>query len=231
MLFGTIIFRVRGLVGQVLWNSVARIICSNSFLGSIFQTNTMSAESPGIKTTEFTNPNLEVLFNEEQIKDRILELGRAITNEYRGRDLVLVSVLKGSCIFLADLMRAIDLQMTIDFMAVSSYKDGTVSSGDVEILKDLSNSIRGKDVIVVEDIVDTGLTLSRLLEILGSRGANSIKLASFLDKPDPRIKTELKIDFTGFVVPNRFLVGYGLDAAGRYRNLPFIAAVRDPSAV
>ncbi len=158
-------------------------------------------------------------------------MGAQITNEYAGKELVLVGVLKGSCVFMADLMRAIDLQMTIDFMAVSSYKDGMVSTGDVEILKDLSNPIRKKDVIVVEDIVDTGLTLSRLLEILSSRGANSIKLATFLDKPEPRIKTQLKIDYTGFVVPNRFLVGYGLDAAGRYRNLPFIAAVRDPSVV
>ena len=191
----------------------------------------MSAESARIDTTEFTNPNLEVLYSEEQIQQRIAELGAQITKEYRGRDLVLVGVLKGSCVFMADLMRQIDLEMTIDFMSVSSYKDGTVSTGDVEILKDLSNPIRGKHVIVVEDIVDTGLTLSRLLQILGSRGAESIKLATFLDKPEPRIKTELKIDYTGFVVPNRFLVGYGLDAAGRYRNLPFIAAVRDPSAV
>jgi hypoxanthine phosphoribosyltransferase len=114
-------------------------------------------------------------------------------------------------------------------MAVSSYKDGTKSTGDVEILKDLSNPIRGKDVILVEDIVDTGLTLSRLLEILGSRGANSIRLATFLDKPEPRIKKELKIDYTGFVVPNKFVVGYGLDAAGRYRNLPFIAVVKNPA--
>jgi hypoxanthine phosphoribosyltransferase len=189
----------------------------------------MSAESAKTDISEFTNPNLEVLYSENQIQDRIAELGQQITREYKGLDLVLVGVLKGSCIFLADLMRVIDLQLTIDFMAVSSYKDGTVSTGDVEILKDLSNPIRDKHVIVVEDIVDTGLTLSRLLQILGSRGASSIKLATFLDKPDPRIKTELKIDYTGFVVPNRFLVGYGLDAAGRYRNLPFIAAVRDPS--
>ena len=189
----------------------------------------MSAESAKTDISEFTNPNLEVLYSENQIQDRIAELGQQITREYKGLDLVLVGVLKGSCIFLADLMRVIDLQLTIDFMAVSSYKDGTVSTGDVEILKDLSNPIRDKHVIVVEDIVDTGLTLSRLLQILGSRGASSIKLATFLDKPDPRIKTELKIDYTGFVVPDRFLVGYGLDAAGRYRNLPFIAAVRDPS--
>jgi hypoxanthine phosphoribosyltransferase len=190
----------------------------------------MSAESTKTQSTEFTNPNLEVLYSEHQIRERIAELGALITSEYRGRDLVLVGVLKGSCVFMADLMRAIDLEMTIDFMSVSSYKDGTVSTGDVEILKDLSNPIREKDVIVVEDIVDTGLTLSRLMEILSSRGANSIRLATFLDKPDPRIKTELKIDYTGFVVPNRFLVGYGLDAAGRYRNLPFIAVVKDPAA-
>ena len=191
----------------------------------------MSAEPAKTESTEFTNPNLEVLYSAEQIRERIAELGARITSEYRGRDLVLVGVLKGSCVFMADLMRVIDLELTIDFMSVSSYKDGTVSTGDVEILKDLSNSIRGKHVIVVEDIVDTGLTLSRLLEILSSRGASSIKLATFLDKPAPRVKTELKIDYTGFVVPNKFLVGYGLDAAGRYRNLPFIAAVRDPAAV
>jgi hypoxanthine phosphoribosyltransferase len=190
----------------------------------------MAAESTQMASTEFTNTNLEVLFSEKQIADRIAELGAEITSEYVDKDLVLVSVLKGSCVFLADLMRAIDLKLAIDFMSVSSYKDGTTSTGDVEILKDLSNSIRGKDVLVVEDIIDTGLTLSRLLDILGSRGANSIRLASFLDKPEPRIKTHLKIDYTGFVVPNKFVVGYGLDAAGRYRNLPFIAIVKDPSA-
>jgi hypoxanthine phosphoribosyltransferase len=188
----------------------------------------MSAESSKLSATEFTNPNLEVLYDEDTIRRRIAELGAQITRDYAGKDLVLVSVLKGSCVFLADLMRAIDLTLTIDFMSVSSYKDGMRSTGDVEILKDLSNPIREKDVIVVEDIVDTGLTLSRLLEILESRGANSIKLASFLDKPEPRIKTELKIDYTGFVVPNKFVVGYGLDAAGRYRNLPFIAVVKNP---
>ena len=190
----------------------------------------MANESTQMATTEYTNPNLEVLFSEQQIQDRIRDLGEQITRDYTGKDLVLVSVLKGSCVFLADLMRAIDLKLTIDFMSVSSYKDGTRSTGDVEILKDLSNPIRGKDVLLVEDIIDTGLTLSRLLDILGSRGANSIKLASFLDKPEPRIKKELTIDYTGFVVPNKFVVGYGLDAAGRYRNLPFIAIVKDPSA-
>jgi len=189
----------------------------------------MTAESPKAVPNEFTNPNLEILFTEEQISDRIKSLGAQITAEYFGKELVLVGVLKGSCVFLADLMRAIDLNLSIDFMSVSSYKDGTKSTGDVEILKDLSNTIRGKHVLVVEDIVDTGLTLSRLIEILGSRGAESIRLASFLDKPEPRIKKQLKIDYTGFVVPNKFVVGYGLDAAGRYRNLPFIAVVKNPA--
>ena len=189
----------------------------------------MSAESLQTIATEFTNPNLELLYNADEIRARVSELGAQITREYANGDLVLVGVLKGSCVFLADLMREIDLPLHIDFMAVSSYKDGTVSTGDVEILKDLTNPNRGKDVIVVEDIIDTGLTLFRLMEILGSRGANSLKIATFLDKPEPRVKTGLKIDFCGFQIPNRFVVGYGLDAAGRYRNLPFIAVVKNPS--
>lgn len=178
--------------------------------------------------TEFTNSNLEILYSSEEIRRRVAELGAEITRAYAERDLVLVGVLKGSVVFLADLMREIDLPLTIDFMAVSSYKDGTVSTGDVEILKDLTNPIRGKDVIVCEDIIDTGLTLFRLMEILGSRGANSLKIATLLDKPEPRIKKELTIDFCGFQIPNKFVVGYGLDAAGRYRNLPFIGIVKNP---
>ena len=179
--------------------------------------------------TEFTNPNLEVMYSAEQIRARVTELGKQITADYAGKDLVLVGVLKGSVIFLSDLMREIDLNLKIDFMAVSSYKDETVSSGDVEILKDLTHSIRGKDVIVVEDIVDTGLTLFRLMEILGSRGANSLRIATLLDKPEPRLKTELVIDYCGFQIPNKFVVGYGLDAANRYRNLPFIGIVKNPA--
>lgn len=190
----------------------------------------MSTETRKWEATEFANSNLEVLFTKEQIANRIRELGAEITRDYAEKDLILVGVLKGSCVFLADLMRAINLPLAIDFMAVSSYKDGLQSTGDVEILKDLSNPIRGKDVIVVEDIVDTGLTLSRLLEILESRGARSIRLASFLDKPEPRIKTQLKIDYTGFEVPNYFVVGYGLDAGGRYRNLPYIAILKNDGA-
>ncbi len=190
----------------------------------------MAAESTQMAETEFTNSNLEVMYSSADIHARIAELGAQITKDYAGKDLVLVGILKGSCIFLADLMRAVDLSLKIDFMAVSSYKDGTQSSGDVEILKDLTNPIRDKHVLIVEDIVDTGLTLTRLVEILGSRGAASIKIASFLDKPEPRIKKELVVDYKGFVIPNKFVVGYGLDAAGRYRNLPFIAVVIDPSA-
>jgi hypoxanthine phosphoribosyltransferase len=180
------------------------------------------------KSTEFTNTNLEVLISEEEIRRRVAELGRQISSDYADKDLVVVGVLKGSCVFMADLIRQVDLPLTIDFMAVSSYKDATKSSGDVEILKDVSQPIRGKDVIVVEDIVDTGLTLFRLMEILGSRGANSIKIASLLDKPEPRIKKDLKIDYCGFQIPNKFVVGYGLDVAGRYRNLPFIGVVVNP---
>lgn len=191
----------------------------------------MSNESAKPAASEFSNPNLRVMYSEEAIAARIAELGRQIAADYAGKELVLVGVLKGSCVFLADLMRVIDLPLSIDFMSVSSYKDGTVSSGDVEILKDLSNPIRGKDVLVVEDIVDTGLTLTRLLELLGSRGANSIRLAAFLDKPEPRINRALEIDYIGFTIPNEFVVGYGLDAAGRYRNLPFVGVVIDPANV
>lgn len=181
--------------------------------------------------TEFTNPNLEVMYSADEIRARVAEIGKQITEDYAGRDLVLVGVLKGSVIFLSDLMREIDLNLKIDFMSVSSYKDDTVSSGDVEILKDLTNPIRGKDVIICEDIIDTGLTLFRLMEILGSRGANSLRIATLLDKPEPRIKKELKIDYCGFQIPNKFVVGYGLDAANRYRNLPFIGVVKNPDMV
>ena len=179
--------------------------------------------------SEFGNTNLEILFTEQQIGERVAELGRQITEDYKGKDLVLIAVLKGSCVFLADLMRNIDLPMNIDFMAVSSYRDETVSSGVVEILKDLHHPIRDKDVIVCEDIIDTGLTLFRLTEILSSRGPKSLRIATLLDKPEPRIKKDLKVDYTGFTIPNRFVVGYGLDAANRFRNLPFIAVVKDPA--
>lgn len=182
-------------------------------------------------TPEFSNPNLEVLYSAEDIAARVRQLGAQITRDYAGKDLVVIGVLKGSVIFMADLIREIDLSLSIDFMAVSSYKDAMVSSGDVEILKDLTNPIRGKDVIICEDIIDTGLTLFRLTEILSSRGAASLKIATLLDKPEPRVKKDLKIDYCGFQIPNKFVVGYGLDAAGRYRNLPFIGVVKNPDEI
>ncbi len=179
--------------------------------------------------TEFTNPNLETMFPTEEITTRVKELGAEITRDYANKDLILIGVLKGSCVFMTDLMREIDLPMEIDFMAVASYKDGTVSTGDVEIIKDLMKPIRGKDVVIVEDIIDTGLTLTHLVELLETRGPNSIKIATLLDKPEPRINKDLKVDYCGFTIPNRFVVGYGLDVAGRFRNLPFIGVVKDPS--
>jgi len=179
--------------------------------------------------TEFSNPNLEKMFDAEEISTRVKELGKQITEDYKGKDLVLVGVLKGSAVFMTDLMREIDLPMEIDFMAVASYKDGTVSTGDVEIIKDLMKPIRGKDVIIAEDIIDTGLTLTHLVDLLETRGPNSIKIATLLDKPEPRINKELKVDYRGFTIPNRFVVGYGLDVGGRFRNLPFIGVVKDPS--
>ncbi len=168
------------------------------------------------------------MFSAEQIADRVKAIGEQITREYKDKDLVLIAVLKGSCVFLADLMRQIDLPMEIDFMAVASYKDGTVSTGDVEIIKDLMKPIRGKDVIIAEDIIDTGLTLTRLVALLETRGANSIRLATLLDKPEPRINKDLVVHYRGFTIPNRFVVGYGLDVAGRFRNLPFIGVVKNP---
>ena len=184
---------------------------------------------PAKNDTEFTNSNLETMYSSEEIATRVKELGAQITKDYADKDLILIGVLKGSCVFMADLMREIDLNLEIDFMAVASYKDGTVSTGDVEIIKDLMKPIRGKDIIIVEDIIDTGLTLTRLSEMLETRGTSSIKIATLLDKPEPRINKNLKVDYCGFSIPNEFVVGYGLDVAGRFRNLPFIGVVKDPA--
>ena len=180
-------------------------------------------------SNEFSNSNLEILLSNEQITARIKELGSEISNDYEGREPILIGVLKGAFVFMADLARAVDLKMSVEFMAVSSYGKAQKSSGEVRIIKDLDVAVEGKDLIVVEDIVDTGLTLSYLLQNLQSRGANSVRLATLLDKPEPRIVKDLKIDYCGFQVPNKFVVGYGLDAAERYRNLPFIAVVKDPA--
>ena len=180
-------------------------------------------------TSEFTNPNLEILLTEEQIRTRIAELGMQLTRDYAGLNPLLIGVLKGACFFLSDLMRAIDTRLSLEFMAISSYGSSTRTSGEVRIMKDLDVPIEGRHILVVEDIVDTGLTLSYLLANLQSRGAASVKLAALLDKYERR-EREVKIDYLGFPIPDEFVVGYGLDFAERYRNLPFIAVLKNPEA-
>jgi len=179
--------------------------------------------------SEFANPNLEVLITTEQLQNRINELGAEIARDYAGKNPLLIGVLKGACTFLSDLMRAADIQLGIEFMAISSYGASMRTSGEVRILKDLDVAIEGRHILVVEDIVDTGLTLNYLLANLKSRGAASVKLAALLDKFERREK-QVPIDYLGFQIPDKFVVGYGLDYAERYRNLPFIGVVKDPNA-
>jgi hypoxanthine phosphoribosyltransferase len=168
----------------------------------------------------------EVLLTEEQIQTRIAELGLQISNDMAGRQLTLVSVLKGSLPFMADLMRAISLPLRIDLMEVSSYGGATTeSSGLVRILKDLSSSIEGEDVLIVEDIIDTGLTLNYLLRYLRGKNPRSLRICALLDKPARRL-VEIPIDYLGFTIPDEFVVGYGLDFGEYYRNLPFIGVLR-----
>jgi len=177
--------------------------------------------------SEFTNPNLEVLIPAEKIKERISQLGAEIARDYAGRNPLLIAVLKGACLFLSDLMRAADIPLNVEFIAISSYGVEMRTSGEVRILKDLDVAIEGRDILVVEDIVETGLTLSYLLANLKSRGAETVKLAALLDKFERREK-EVAIDYLGFQIPDKFVVGYGLDFAERYRNLPFIAVLKNP---
>ncbi len=166
-----------------------------------------------------------VLFSEDEIRQRVRDLGAAITSDYRGRSPVLVSVLKGGAVFLADLFRQIDLPVRVDFMSISSYGGGSAHSGGVvRILKDLDQDIGGSDVIVVEDIIDTGLTLSYLLTTLWGREPATLEVCTLLDKSVRRIPA-LDIRYRGFDCPDRFVVGYGLDHGERYRNLPFVAAL------
>lgn len=167
----------------------------------------------------------KVLLQEEELKQRVRELGAQITEDYRDQELILITVLRGSYIFMADLSRAIDRPCVIDFMSVSSYGKGTKSSGQVQITKDLSEDIEGKNVIVVEDILDSGNTLSYLLEILEARKPASVRLCTLLDKPDRRVK-DIKADYCGFTIPDAFVVGYGLDFAEKYRNLPYIGILK-----
>jgi hypoxanthine phosphoribosyltransferase len=167
----------------------------------------------------------EILLSEEQLRQRIAELGAQLAADYAGRTPILVSVLKGSIIFLADLIRSTPIPLSLDLMEVSSYGSGTETSGQVRILKDLSSSIEGRDVVVVEDIIDTGLTLNYLLRYLGERHPSSIRICCLLDKPARRL-ADIEIAYRGFTIPDRFVVGYGLDYDERYRNLPFVGVLR-----
>ena len=166
-----------------------------------------------------------VLFTEQELKVRVAELAAQIDRDYAGKEPMLISVLRGSFIFMADLARAIHLPCTVDFMAVSSYGSGTTSSGQVKITKDLSESIEGRDIIVVEDILDSGNTLSYLFQLLQARHPASVRLCTLLDKPSRRTKP-ITADYTGFSVDDLFVVGYGLDYAEKYRNLPYIGVLK-----
>ena len=173
----------------------------------------------------FDNDIQEVLFSEEQLKNRVREIAQQITADYQGKEIMLISVLRGSFVFMADLCRAIDLPCTVDFMAVSSYGKGTKSSGQVQITKDLSEDISDRHIIVVEDILDSGNTLSYLLKILENRHPASIRLCTLLDKPDRRVKP-VEVHYSGFTIPDAFVVGSGLDYAEKYRNLPYIGILK-----
>ncbi|SDZ66285.1 hypoxanthine phosphoribosyltransferase [Evansella caseinilytica] len=167
----------------------------------------------------------EILITEEEIQRKIVEIGKGLTEEYKGRFPLVVGVLKGSLPFMGDLIQRIDTHIELDVMDVSSYGNETVSSGEVKIVKDLNTSVEGRDVLIVEDIIDSGLTLSYLVKLFHYRKAKSVKLVTLLDKPEGR-KVELVPDIVGFTVPDEFVVGYGLDYAERYRNLPYIGILK-----
>lgn len=167
----------------------------------------------------------EILITEEEIQQKVRELGETITNEYKDRFPLVVGVLKGAMLFMGDLTKRIDTHIEMDFMDVSSYGKGTVSSGEVKIIKDLDTSVEGRDVLILEDIIDSGLTLSYLVELFHYRKAKSVKVVTLLDKPEGR-KVDLVPDLVGFTVPDAFVVGYGLDYAEKYRNLPYIGVLK-----
>lgn len=169
----------------------------------------------------FHEKDVGVLISEEKLQARIRELGAAITRDYQGKELTLVCVLKGSVFFATDLARAIDLPLTLEFLGVSSYQGGTETTGEVRITTDVSKPMAGKHLLIIEDIIDTGLTMSFLLENLSARHPASVKLCSLLEKP-ARARTKVDIDYKGFVIDDHFVVGYGLDYGEKYRNLPFI---------
>lgn len=167
-----------------------------------------------------------VLYSEEYLKEVVTALGKQISEDYRGRNLLLVSILKGSVVFMTDLMRSIDIPCQIDFMAVSSYGSGVKSSGTVRILKDLDRDIRGYDILIVEDILDSGMTLNYLMELLYARDPNSIRICTLFDKPERRA-VDIYADYKGIEVPDEFIVGYGLDYDEKYRNLPFVGVLKE----
>lgn len=167
----------------------------------------------------------EVLFSEKEIQDKVEHLGQLISKEYAGRNPLVICVLKGAFIFMSDLVKQIDIPLEIDFMAISSYGQSTQSSGIVKIIKDLDVSVEGREVLIVEDIIDSGLTLSYLVDVLGRRKAMSIKIVTLFDKPGRRT-VQMDVEYTGFSLPDAFVVGYGLDYAEKYRNLPYLAILK-----
>lgn len=170
------------------------------------------------------HPQTEILFSEEEVQERVKQLAAQVTQDYRGTVPLLICVLRGAVVLLSDFMRYLDLEVEIDFMAVSSYGDSTVTSGIVRILKDLDTSIENRHVILVEDIIDTGLTISYLKEILSSRKPASLSILALLDKPERR-KVDIEADYCGYCIPDKFIVGYGLDFKQRYRNLADICVL------
>ena len=168
--------------------------------------------------------HVRVLLAEKEVDDKIREIGEQISKDYEGKEVHLICVLKGGSFFMCELAKRITVPVSLDFMSVSSYGNGTVSGGVVKIVKDLDDPVRGKDVLVVEDIVDSGRTLSYLMEMLKERGANSLRLCTLLNKPERRV-VDVHVDYTCFEIPDEFVVGYGLDYAQRYRNLPYIGVV------
>lgn len=168
---------------------------------------------------------VRVLLSEEEVNNRINEVADMINKDYEGKEVHLICILKGGVFFTCELAKRLKVPVTMDFMSVSSYGDDTKSSGVVRILKDLDEPLQGKDVLIVEDIIDSGRTLSYLIEVLKQRGPKSIKLCTLLDKPERRVKKQVKVDYTCFSIPDEFVVGYGLDYAQRYRNLPYIGVV------
>lgn len=167
----------------------------------------------------------EILYTEEMLKDAVTKLGKQISKDYKDKNLFMVSVLKGSLVFMADLMRAIDIPCSIDFLSVSSYGSGTKTSGEVRMIKDLDCPLENKDLLIVEDILDSGVTLSYLKKTLAARNPRSIKICTLLDKPDRR-KTDIIADYRCFVIPDAFIVGYGLDYDEQYRNLPYVGILK-----